>query len=311
MVLDDDGDYRPEPAAGLVSVIVTTRNSARTLESCLTSVRRQDFVDVELVVVDNSSTDLTRAIAEPYCDVFTTKGPERSAQRNYGAELASGAYLVFIDSDMVLEEGVISEGVQALEDPDVRGVVIPEISFGEGFWTRCKALERQCYAGDEDVEAARMFRRVDFVETGGFDVQLLGAEDWDLSARIAGRSNLPRTSSIIRHDEGRITLWDSYVKRRYYAPGYLRYFQKHRREALAQGNSIFRPAFFRHWRDLVRHPLLAAGMFVLKAVEFTAFAQVAAEQWVLGRAPDRFRQVYRTQAMTTGPSTGDGSTNSS
>ena len=219
----------------------------------------------------------------------------------------TGARVLFIDSDMVLEEGVISEGLRALQDSDVRGVVIPELSFGDGFWTRCRILERQCYAGDDDVEAARLFRRADFLETGGFDLELNGAEDWDLSTRVAGRSGLPRTSSIIHHDEGRISLGGTFVKRRYYAGGYLHYLAKHRGGALTQANVILRPAFLRHWKDLLRHPFLAGGMFLLKMAEFAAVAEVAVQQWVMGRAPRRSEHVYRAETTTTpGAPTADG-----
>jgi glycosyltransferase involved in cell wall biosynthesis len=293
-------DGPPQPGSELVSVIVTTRNSARTLEACLSSIRRQSHPDIELIVVDNGSTDLTPTIAGRYCDLVATKGPERSAQRNYGVELSHGAYVVLLDSDMVLDESVISEGVAALHDPAAKGVAIPEMSFGEGFWTRCRILERQCYIGDDDVEAARMFRRADFVASGGYDLELNGAEDWDLSARIAGRTNLTRTPSLIHHDEGRTTLRGSFVKRRYYAPGYLRYLAKHRNDALSQGNALLRPAFLRHWRELVAHPVVATGMFVLKFVEFVGVAQVAAEQWVLRRRTQRFSQVYPMSASESG-----------
>jgi glycosyltransferase involved in cell wall biosynthesis len=276
----------------LVSVIVPTRNSERTLEACLTSIRNQSDTTVELIVVDNGSTDGTAEIAQRHSDLLLSKGPERSAQRNFGVEKARGDYIVLIDSDMVLEPGVVAEGVGALQDVNVRGVVIPELSFGEGYWSRCRMLERQCYVGDDDVEAARMFRRNDFLAVGGYDLELNGAEDWDLSARIAGRSNLPRTDSYIHHDEGRTTLYGSFAKRRYYAPGYLRYLAKHKNDAISQGNSVLRPAFLRHWRDMLRHPVLAIGVFVLKFVELIGVLQVAVEQRITKRARLRSGEPY-------------------
>src|SRR5438093_3699221 len=98
----------------VVSVIVPTRNSARTLEACLKSVRAQAYRQVELVVVDNESTDQSLHIARRYCDISETFGPERSAQRNRGARLASGDFLLFIDSDMTLTPLVIGDCLDAV-----------------------------------------------------------------------------------------------------------------------------------------------------------------------------------------------------
>ena len=72
----------------LVSVIIPTRDSDRTLESCLSSIRAQSYAPIEIIVVDNHSTDRTLRIAISHCDVVETFGPERSAQRNRGANLA-------------------------------------------------------------------------------------------------------------------------------------------------------------------------------------------------------------------------------
>src|SRR5581483_9547513 len=66
-----------------VAVIVPTRNSERTLESCLRSIRAQS-VPTQIVVVDNCSTDRTAEIARRFADITLIQGPERSAQRNAG-----------------------------------------------------------------------------------------------------------------------------------------------------------------------------------------------------------------------------------
>jgi len=238
----------------LVSVIVTTRNSARTLEACLRSIRRQTYQNIEVVVVDNASSDSTREIAARYADSVTSLGPERSAQRNYGASIARGDHLLFIDSDMVLGEAVVTDGVSMLATTGMPAVIIPERSVGVGFWTRCRILERSCYDGDDLVEAARLYRRQAFVEAGGFDANLTGSEDWDLSRRVARGRHLPRTTAIIRHNEGRIRLRTVYEKRRYYAPGHLRYLRKHGRAVMVQGNPVFRRAYIRNWRTWLDIP---------------------------------------------------------
>ena len=261
----------------MVSVIVTTRNSERTLESCLSSVVQQTHRPLELVVVDNHSTDATEEIARRYADRVATIGPERSAQRNHGAAIASGEHLLFIDSDMVLEPDVVAEGLEALRRSGLPAAMVPEETVGEGFWTRCRILERSCYTGDDTVEAARIYTRKEFLEVGGFDPTLNGGEDWDLSRRVARGRRLPRARAVIRHDEGRTRLRTVYAKRRYYAPGYLRYLRKHGSDALAQGNPIIRAAYVRNWRRLARHPVLTAGMITLKAVEAAAVVEVAVE----------------------------------
>jgi glycosyltransferase involved in cell wall biosynthesis len=275
-----------------VSVVVTTRNSGQTLESCLGSIRRQTYSATELVVVDNHSSDRTLEIANRFADKVSTIGPERSAQRNHGASLASGALLLFIDADMVLDPDVVAEGAHILDAGADPAAIIPEETVGDGFWTACRALERACYNGDDTIEAARFYTRLAFTEAGGFDIELNGGEDWDLSRRVARGRRLPRTHAIIHHHEGRTRLRTVYKKRRYYAPGYLAFVQKHGRGAMAQGNPIFRAAYVRNWRTLGRHPLLTTGMFTLKAVELAALLDVAIDTRLRGRIRDRSTEVY-------------------
>src|SRR5438045_6135257 len=129
----------------LVSVIVPTSNSQRTLSACLASVRNQSHPTVELIVVDNRSSDRTVDLARKFADRVIEWGPERSAQRNKGARLARGEYFLFIDSDMILSSDVISECTAMSLTQLAPGVVIPEISVGDGFWAHCRQLERSLY----------------------------------------------------------------------------------------------------------------------------------------------------------------------
>jgi len=65
----------------------------------------------------------------------------------------------FIDADMVLDPEVVDEGARILASSAVPAVVIPEETVGEGFWTACRSLERDCYRGDDTIEAARFYTR--------------------------------------------------------------------------------------------------------------------------------------------------------
>jgi glycosyltransferase involved in cell wall biosynthesis len=269
----------------VVSVIVPTRNSVRTIAACLSSVRSQTYPNLELIVIDKSSTDGTIEVAREYADVVQSGGPERSAQRNLGARIAKGSYLFFVDSDMILQPAVVFDSLNAMKASGAPAVIIPEESIGEGFWAKCRILERSCYEGDDLVEAARFFRREIFESHGGFDERLTGPEDWDLSLRVAAGSPLPRAHSQVFHDEGRIRLGSALAKKFYYARSFRVYIHKHGTLALRQANIIVRPAFLRRWRRLLGHPLLSAGIFVLKGLELGAAVAGAASGTPRSLAP--------------------------
>ncbi len=70
----------------LVSVIVTTKNEEKNIANCLKSIKGQSYPQekIQIIVVDNNSSDSTTKIAKRFTDKVYNKGPERSAQRNYG-----------------------------------------------------------------------------------------------------------------------------------------------------------------------------------------------------------------------------------
>jgi FkbM family methyltransferase len=221
-----DGD------AQSVTVVVPTKNAARTLAACLQSLRAQTY-PCHIVVVDNNSTDSTLEIAEQMADLVLHWGPERSAQRNYGARSSPAGVVGFIDADMVLEQTVVEEAVAALSN-GAGSVIVPERTVGSGFWTEVRAFERSFYVGSDAIEAARFFRWDIFDRTGGFDEDLTGPEDWDLSESARSLAPVARTSAMILHDEGTIRYLDACRKKTYYAEGLRRYVAKKGASALVQ-----------------------------------------------------------------------------
>jgi glycosyltransferase involved in cell wall biosynthesis len=265
----------------LVTVVVPTLNTERTLARCLTSIRAQTYPQVELVVVDNCSTDATTVIACEHADVVTTCGPERSAQRNYGWRIGCGEYVIFIDADMVLADSIVAEVVDAFRaDPELGALVIPELAFGEGFLARCRALEKRLYLGDSRVEAARAFPRRVLDEVGGYEEDITGFEDWELPDRIrAAGYQVGRVPSFIMHDEGRIGLRRAFRKKRYYGHWLPRY----RKVQQAVPRPLGRPALLSHPGQLLRSPHRFAGLLLLKSIEWSGLALGAYE----GKGADR------------------------
>lgn len=101
----------------LISVIIPTYNEERNITTCLEAIFRQDYPHdrLEIIVVDNNSTDRTKEMAKKYTDKVYNKGPERSAQRNFGVNKAQGKYILYLDADMILSENVVSECVGKCE----------------------------------------------------------------------------------------------------------------------------------------------------------------------------------------------------
>jgi len=254
----------------LVSVIVTTRNNEPTLNACLRSISRQTYMPIELIVVDNHSTDSTKTIARTFTPHVFDKGPERSAQRNFAVLKATGQYVLIIDSDMELGPEVVAQCVEAATiEPDIQAIVIPEESFGEGFWAQCKRLERSFYVGVGSIEAARFFDRRLYSQTGGYNEALTGAEDWDLTNRMSQLTGVGRIQEYIRHNEGRIQLRSALKKRFYYNKGFLQYYQEsttHRKPAGSVLN--YYKIYLSHPTKLLRNPLQGIGMLFMKTCEF-------------------------------------------
>lgn len=254
-----DEDARPA-----VTVVVPTKNAARTLRACLASLRNQTHPCL-VVVVDNFSADGTDAIAARDADRLLTAGPERSAQRNLGARAHPAPVIGFIDADMYLEPDVVAEAVAAL-DEGAGAVIVPEHTVGAGYWASVRAYERSFYVGSDAIEAARFFRWEVFEATGGFDETLTGAEDWDLTIAARAIAPITRIAAAIVHDEGAVEYLAACRKKAYYAPGFRRYVAKH-------GLSTASEALRRPW---LRPSALASargiGLVALKVGEAVASA---------------------------------------
>lgn len=251
----------------LVSVVVPTRNSGATLAPCLTSIRAQSWARTELIVVDRDSTDDTRAIARASGAVLLQAGPERSAQRNAGAREARGSFLLFVDSDMVLDPAVVERCVEQV--PEGAAGILPEVGFANRFLTRVRSLEKQLYAGDDLVEAARFFPREPFVELGGYDEGLTGPEDWDLTDRwrASGRS-VVRVDAPVTHDDRALTVAGLLRKRFWYGRNYVPFVRLDRRRA---GRHLTPARLLPVLGATRRQPVLALSLLALKGVEAVAF----------------------------------------
>jgi len=278
--------------ARLVSAVVPTKDTVRTMERCLRSIREQTWPAVELVVVDNFSTDGTWELAERLADVAIQAGPERSAQRNLGVERASGEWILWIDADMELPATILERAMEAAERDVADAVFIPEVTVGDGYWTRCRALERSCCTDEMLVQSPRLVRRDYLVRSGGFLTSLAGTEDAELRTRMLDdRLPMTRIPDLIIHDEGRLRLGGILYKRYYYGRGLALYKRDHPGALGSQAKAAV-SSYRRNWRRLVADPTVAVGVVALRTSEFAAYgigAVVGARAIGLSRRSSRFQ----------------------
>lgn len=255
-----------------VSVIVPTRNNLRTIEACLRSVHDQTHPAVELIVVDNDSDDGTWQVAQRLADTALRGGPERSAQRNLGIEHATGAWVLWLDSDMILPRDSVRAAVTTALRTGADGVALPERTIGDGFWTACRALERECYLDQPWLHNPRLVRRELLTGEQGFDLRMSGPEDADLRMRMraAGR-RIELAPIVVDHDEGRLTVSDVLRKRYYYGRSIPAFASEHDGAVGAQGRALLQ-AYAAHRTLLLRRPAHAAGMVALRGLEVVGYA---------------------------------------
>lgn len=256
----------------LVSVIITTKDEAKVIGRLIASIKEQTYLNYEIILVDNKSEDKTVEVTKKMEAKVYIFGPERSAQRNFGAKKANGDYFLFLDADMELTPGVLKDCVEICHrDEKIGGVVIPEESVAHTFWENVKAFERSFYneSGDEITDAARFFKKEAFQRVGGYDETITGPEDWDLSESIEKSGfNTGRVTSLIYHYERIKSPFEVARKKFYYALKAHRYLNKQKIPAFSPKTIYFlRPVFYKQFDKILTHPLLSVGMFIMLTIE--------------------------------------------
>ncbi len=252
----------------LVSVIIPTYKSESTLDACLSSIISQTYKNIEIIITDKSGTPSTKEIAEKYGAKIIIDDSIRSKARNIAVERSKGDFVFSIDSDMELTEKVIEDCVRRSDEFD--SIIVPEVSFGIGFWAKCKVLEKMLYIGDDTIEAARFFKKKVFEAVNGYDPVLEFAEDWDIHQRIKNAGfRVGRVNALIRHNEGDLSLRKTMKKKYQYGKTLEKYRIKHP-ENFSKQSKLIRPAFLRNYELFVKDPIVSIGMFFMKSCEYFA-----------------------------------------
>ena len=204
----------------LVSVVIPTYDGAYYLGETIGSVLAQTYPHLEVLVVDDGSTDGTpnAAVAghdaDPRVRYLRQANAGTAAARNLGVAHARGEFIALLDHDDLWEPHKLERQLPlfAGDDPAI-GAVIARIEF---FRTATGENTAEYFPGREldvhDLLAHRVlpiqtvvFRRDALAAVGPFDVDLRGTDDWDLGIRLAARFRivgLPETLARVRLHPG-------------------------------------------------------------------------------------------------------------
>lgn len=196
-----------------VAVVLAVRNAEGTLAACLRSLvdAKRGGHDVEIIVVDNMSTDRSVEIASRFSDSVRLaeeqkRGP--AAARNRGVRATEAELIAFTDSDCIVDPDWIVELVAPLADPSV-GIAGGKIlsvepsnrieRFGETIHDHRAAIEH--FNPPHAKTGNWASRRAVLEQAGMFDETLLRGSDAELSARIRGLGLrlVYRDTAVVRH----------------------------------------------------------------------------------------------------------------
>lgn len=218
-----------------------TYNRAKTLPDALESLLAQTYLDFEVIVVDDGSTDNTKSVVAEYCKkdsriiYYYQENKERSAARNQGIRLSKGKYITFLDSDDMFFPSKIEKQVAVLDSVKDADFVYCHYQSMDRTGNPAESGDPPVYnlSGNIYPELLRftgasittpsvMVRKKIFEKTGGFDETMKVCEDLDLWRRAARFTRIEQIQEkLIAVRQGlagpvREALWRGYKGRKCY-----------------------------------------------------------------------------------------------
>ena len=178
---------KPISRTPLVTVAVANYNNGPYLAKCLDSLLAQTWAKLEIIVVDDCSTDNSRQVLDGYKDRCTviyrqTNSGNPAYPHNDAFSVAKGELFMYLDPDDWVENSYVEEAVRVLQKNPAAGLVYPGISM---FGMRDRVVPANPYDLNRLILAnfipcCAVYRREIWEETGGYVTNVKGADDWNM-----------------------------------------------------------------------------------------------------------------------------------
>jgi GT2 family glycosyltransferase len=186
--------YPREADTPTLSFVIPVRSDARRLKRCLASIKQNSVPAnlIEIIVVDNGSTDDTMAVAAASAHVLSRPGVLVGEVRNAGARAASAPVLAFVDADHEISKEWVGAALEAMRSSGAAAVGAPYHAPPDGTWVqRTYDRLRRRHRGQTEVEwlgsGNLVVSREAFDAIGGFNASLEACEDVDFCNRLRAR----------------------------------------------------------------------------------------------------------------------------
>lgn len=195
----------------LVSVVIPAFNAEKTIKKTLESVLNQSLHNIEIIIVNDSSTDSTAALISEYDDarikLFHHNAGNTSKSRNKGIQNASGEYIAFLDADDLWLPNKLAMQLQALQQSNTAKVAYCWVNCIDSQGEFIRKSNR--FKGDGNVYeellvhnflgngSNPLIRSSSLSEIGNFDESLAYAEDRDLYLRLAHAYDFVAVPSVL------------------------------------------------------------------------------------------------------------------
>ena len=186
--------YEPAPAA---TVVIPCFNQSRFLGDAIESALRQTVRPIEVIVVDDGSTDDTPSVAARYDGVTYLRQRNGGAPsaRNHGFRQSRGEFVVFLDADDRLLPDAVALGIAALRDRPEWAFVTGHVQLIDAAGTSVGTPAQDHAAGDQFTALLRsnyiwtpgavVYRRASLDTSGPFDASARASADYELNLRLA------------------------------------------------------------------------------------------------------------------------------